>query len=179
MRAKRAAAAVRPNLGYPRALLRGDTIDDTKMPEVARTSDGGQPIGIVDRVDDRIRRAHAKAGQCRAAALGLKSIQIILAASIPVLALVHPSASRPSVNGVLGAAIVMIEGFQHSFRFDHFWIEYRRTAFELESELALYTGHGRPYTGNDAESLFVERVASLIRRQTDDWASAVEKKLPK
>jgi hypothetical protein len=149
------------------------------MPERAKPLDSSLPMDIVQRVGDRIRRSHSKARLRRTAALGLRGLQIVIAGCIPVLALVNPGASKPAVNGVLGAAIVVIEGFQHSFRFEHFWIKYRQAAVELESELALYTGRGRPYAGSDAQSLFVERVASLIKKQAEGWADTIKKSLPK
>lgn len=112
-------------------------------------------------------------------ALGLKSLQIVIAGFIPVLALVDPGASKPAVNGVLGAMIVIIEGFQHSFRFEQFWIRYRRAATELECELALYMGKAKPYSETDADALFAQRIASLMKVQAEGWADTIQKHLSK
>jgi hypothetical protein len=40
------------------------------------------------------------------------------------IALADPSASKPAINGIIGASIVIIEGFQHSFKFEQFWVTY-------------------------------------------------------
>jgi hypothetical protein len=100
---------------------------------------------LMDWVNARARRNHQKATQARFFALGLKSLQIVLAGSIPILALASPSSSKPAVNGILGALIVMIEGFQHTFKFEQFWIHYRQAGYDLQHELTHFELRAGPY----------------------------------
>ena len=68
---------------------------------------------------------------------------------------------------------MVIEGFQHSFQFEQFWIRYRRAATEFECELALYIAHAAPYSGPDAEGPSFNELQPLIKAQTEGWADTV------
>jgi hypothetical protein len=68
---------------------------------------------LLQWIDEQSRRCHKKAHQARFFTLSRKAVQNILAGALPILALAAPSESRPSINGIIGAVIVIIEGFQH------------------------------------------------------------------
>src|SRR5271166_1228186 len=113
-----------------------------------------------------IRHYHHKANQARFFTLSLKAVQITLAGSIPILALASPSSSKPAVNGILGALIVIIEGFQHSFKFEQFWVRNRQAAVELHGEKVLFGMKAGPYENvENPEALFAVRVASINRER--------------
>ncbi len=56
---------------------------------------------------------------------GIKVVQLVLAASVPVAAGV---AAPVGLTGSLGALIVVLEGIQQLFQFHSNWIRYRVTA---------------------------------------------------
>ena len=67
--------------------------------------------------------------------LRIKVVQIVSAASIPVLA----ATSLPTwVSGGLGALIVVLESVQQLFQFHSNWTHYRSTAEALKHEKFLY-----------------------------------------
>ncbi len=134
----------------------------------------------MDWVNARARRNHQKATQARFFALGLKSLQIVLAGSIPILALASPSSSKPAVNGILGALIVMIEGFQHTFKFEQFWIHYRQAGYDLQHELTHFELRAGPYEAAiNPVALFAVRVADINRGHVLTWAETIQKGLTK
>ncbi len=123
---------------------------------------------IAERVRTQLKRHHRKTDQCRFATLFLKALQIVLAGTIPILALLNPSASRPAVNGVLGALIVIIEGFQHSFQFEQYWMRYRRCAHELEREVSLHAARAGRYAGaHEPDKTLAEQIEALLSRHYD------------
>lgn len=126
------------------------------------------------------RRCHRKANQARFFTLSLKAVQITLAGSIPILALASPSISKPAVNGILGALIVIIEGFQHSFKFEEFWIRYRQAAFDIDAEKVLLSASAGPYENVDKpEAVFAVRVSAINRDRLKGWADTIQKSLAK
>jgi hypothetical protein len=145
---------------------------------MASENEPGPDQHVLDRIDERIGRCNRKANQARFFTLSLKAIQITLAGTIPILALVNPHASQPGVNGILGTLIVVIEGFQHSFKFEQFWIRYRQGAYELEGERSLYLAKAGPYRDpQNAHVLFAERVDSAIQKHVGNWADSIQKTL--
>ena len=113
-------------------------------------------------------------------ALSLRALQIVLAGTIPILALARPSASLPAVNGILGALIVIIEGFQHTFKFEQFWIAYRQHGYEWQGEKFLYMMKAGPYENvPDRDVLLASRVSAIMEKQAGSWAENVLKALAK
>jgi len=77
-----------------------------------------------EQVVSVMTRYHRNANRYRIIFLFLKSSQICFAASIPLVSLMAPTAVQPIVNGILGALIVIVEGFQGAFEFQRYWIRY-------------------------------------------------------
>ncbi len=149
-----------------------------RFPPMTAASSPNPSADLLGWIDAQIRRCHRKASQARFFALALKAIQIGLAGSLPILALADPRASRPAINGIIGACIVIIEGFQHSFRFEQFWVSYRRSGNELEAERRLHEIQAGPYEniiGSDA--LLAVRATELVQQRVERWEKAVQKAL--
>jgi hypothetical protein len=104
----------------------------------------------------------------------LKATQIFLSAAIPVIALIKPSA--PAVlNGVIGAVILTIEGFQQLFQCQQNWTRYRATCEGLRREGFLFVAGAGPYTGaSEPTTLLVERMDSLINAENKTWSTLQE-----
>jgi hypothetical protein len=102
----------------------------------------------------------------------VKTVEIVVAAAIPVLA----GFQLPvSIIGGLGALIVVLEGIQHLNQYQHNWTSYRSTSEALKHEKFLYLAKAGPYIDNgNADSLLAERVEALISQEHTKWVSAEE-----
>ena len=101
--------------------------------------------------------------------LRIKVVQIVSAASIPVLA----ATSLPTwVAGGLGALIVVLESVQQLFQFHSNWTHYRSTAESLKHEKFLYLAHAGSYaTAANPDALLAERIESRVSQEHSAWAS--------
>lgn len=100
---------------------------------------------------------------------GLKIVQIVTAAAIPVAA----AASAPAaVLGGGGAAIVILEGLQQLQQYQQNWITYRSTRERLVRERLLFLSRAGPYaTAPDPDALLAERVEVLGSEENAAWVS--------
>ena len=93
---------------------------------------------VWDRVETQIQWYARGARRNKRNYMRIKLVQIVSAASIPVLA----AASLPSwVLGGLGARIVVLESVQQLFQFHSNWTHYRSTAEALKHEKFLSLAH--------------------------------------
>jgi hypothetical protein len=102
---------------------------------------------------------------------GLKLIQIILAAAIPIIALIDTSYTK-YIAAVFGALIAILEGIQQLYQFHTFWTEYRSTTEHLKHEKYLFLSLSGPYRGlNQAEALLLlsERIEEHISKEHAKW----------
>jgi len=103
----------------------------------------------------------------------VKVSQIVVAAVVPVLAAV---AGVPRWTlGAMGAAVVVLEGFQQLFQYQQNWITYRSTCEALKHEKFLYLSDAGPYmhTGRK-DGLLAERVEGLVSQEHARWTSGQE-----
>jgi hypothetical protein len=102
----------------------------------------------------------------------VKAGQMISAAAIPVAAALG---APGAVAAVLGALVVVMEGFLQLNQYQQNWITYRSTAEALKHEKYLYLGHAGPYGGAvDPRALLAERIEGLISQEHAKWISARE-----
>ena len=78
---------------------------------------------------------------------------------------------------VFTAVIVAVfTGVLRTFKYHENWINYRNISETLKKEIHLYNGDVGEYaSSNDKESLFVERVESLISRENNLWLTTFKK----
>ena len=99
-----------------------------------------------------------------------KVLQIVIAASIPVVA---GGGAGAWITGSLGASIVAIESFQQLFQFQQNWLGYRATAEALKHEKFVYLARAGPYRDAPApDALLAERVEGLVSQEHAAWSSA-------
>jgi Protein of unknown function (DUF4231) len=67
--------------------------------------------------------------------LGIKVVQLVTAALIPIVATLRTSAW---LTATLGGLILVLEGIQQTFQFQDRWIGYRSTWHTLDIERSLY-----------------------------------------
>ncbi len=103
----------------------------------------------------------------------LKIIEIVVSAFIPLLS----GISAPAIlTGSAGVLIVVLEGLQHLFQFQHNWITYRSTCENLKHEKYLWLAKAGPYADiQNANAVLADRVESLISQEHAKWIAGQEK----
>lgn len=103
----------------------------------------------------------------------LQLIQLSSAASIPFI-MTLTSENETWVRLIiafLGLGIAVIAGLLALYKFEEKWIKYRTIAESLKHEKFRYLTKVIPYTNpQNAFSLLVERVETLISQENRDWA---------
>ena len=100
----------------------------------------------------------------------LKSVELVTAASIPVLA-----SHEPVITAILGATLVVIAGLQHLNQYQPNWIAYRTTCEALRHEKYLFVeraGHYASIGDDDARKSLACRVESLVSTEHAKWVLA-------
>lgn len=102
----------------------------------------------------------------------VKIIEIGSAALVPLAATFNSW-----VAGLLGVAIIILEGLLHLNQYHHNWVIYRSTCEALKHEKFLYLGRTGPYDLVDEEALkvLVERTEALISTEHSKWVFSREK----
>lgn len=108
----------------------------------------------------------------------LKAIEILMAASIPLLVgyVTETSSHMKIVVGFLSVIVAAIAGIENLYKFQENWIEYRTTAESLKHEKYLYLTKTGPYNEEDAFSKLVEKVEDMISRENTRWSQYIKKR---
>lgn len=97
----------------------------------------------------------------------------MVAASIPFLA---GKCTLSVLTGIAGVLIVILEGTQHLFQFQHNWIAYRSTCENLKHEKYLWAAKAGPYLNVEyPDAVLANRVESLISQEHSKWITGQEK----
>jgi hypothetical protein len=110
-----------------------------------------------------------------------KLIQIVLAAAIPIIALL-PVAHTKFIVAIFGALIAILEGIQQLYQFHTLWTEYRSTTEHLKHEKYLFLSLSGPYRGQNQDEallLLAERIEEHISKEHTKWIDATKKAIPK
>ena len=129
------------------------------------------------RLDDQINWYDRKSAFNQTAYKRLRLIEIIAAASIPLLA-GYTQVSEYSIYvgiaiGVIGLTVAVLAGVVSLYRFQENWNEYRTTAESLKQEKYLYLARAEPYNGDKPFELLVQRVEALLKSETTAWTQAM------
>jgi hypothetical protein len=124
---------------------------------------------VLRRVDNQIQWYDRHATTARIWYCGIKVLQIVLAASVPVAA----GLDLPKlITGSLGGFIVVLEGIQQLYRFHDNWVRYRWTTAAMEREKALWTARAGDYSDTDRpDALLALRVEDLSSREATQWVA--------
>ena len=136
-------------------------------------SENGAPLEPVnhawERLEDQLGWYDRKSGHQKRWFQRLKVAQIVIAASIPVVAGVGAEAW---ITGTLGASIVVLEGFQQLFQFQQNWLGYRATAEALKHDKYLYLAQAGPYRDATVrDAVLAERVEALVSQEQSSWSA--------
>lgn len=127
-----------------------------------------------DRLENQIDWYDRKSGWNQRWFKGLKVVQIIAGALIAFFAPFREGYLR-YITGILGVVVVILEGIQGLYQFQHFWIQYRATAEELKREKYLWLAKAGPYaTAERPDTLLAERVEALLSREQTGWVTLQE-----
>lgn len=107
---------------------------------------------------------------------GLKLMQLVAAALVPVAAGLHAAAW---ITGALGSAVVLVEGVQQLFQFQERWITYRSTWAALRNEQYRYeTRIGDYATAPAPPALLAERLQAVVAEEHVRWIALHEQGAP-
>lgn len=132
---------------------------------------------IQQRLDDQITWYSNKSQWNQKCFKVLKIIEIGAAASIPFLvAYISDSNSLLKIiSGILGLLVAVIAGILGLYQFQENWINYRTTAETLKHEKFLFLTKTEPYNIEEAFTLLVQRVESLISKENTSWLQYCKK----
>ncbi len=126
----------------------------------------------LERLEDQIHWYGEKSAGNQRRFKALKGLQLLVAATIPVVATVGLHAA---VSAALGGAVVVLEGFLQVNQYQQNWIAYRSTCEALKHEKFLFLGRAGPYAGaDDGRALLADRIEGLISQEHAKWVSARE-----
>lgn len=128
------------------------------------------------RLDDQINWYSTKSSLCKSWYTGLRLVEIIAAAIIPLLSggLGDNILYHNWIIGSLGILIAIAAGTGSLFKFHENWIQYRATSEALKNEKYLFLGRTSPYDGEDCFQVLVQRVESLISKENSSWTLNVK-----
>ena len=129
----------------------------------------------VERLENQISWYEDRSARDQRDFKRLKYVEIVAAASIPVVAVVTDT---PLVPAILGAVIVVIEAILHLNQYQRNWLVYRSTAEALKSERALYlAGAGNYGATSNPRALLAERVEGMLSHEHTKWVSEQEEEI--
>ena len=124
------------------------------------------------RLEDQIAWYDLKSGQNQRRFKVLKGIQLVAAAAIPVAA---TFGAHAAIAAVLGAVILVVEGFQQLNQYQQNWTLYRSNAEALKHEKFLFIASAGPYAKSENRlALLADRIEGLISQEHAKWVSARE-----
>ncbi len=126
---------------------------------------------IKDRVDGQIGWYDRKSGTNQRWFRWLRIVEIIAAASIPLLVGYADSITELKVVvGILGLLIAVIAGVLALYQFQENWTGYRTTCEAVTQKKYLFLTKTQPYDQGDSFSLFVQRVENFISKEHSTWS---------
>jgi hypothetical protein len=110
------------------------------------------------------------------------ALQLILAASIPVVSLLCTAEAARVASGLIGSAILVVAGLQKTLQSERLWTKYRAAYQLLMRESDLYVERAGQYSKVDndgAHRLLVERADEIIAGENSAWVAIREERVEK
>ena len=125
-----------------------------------------------ERLDDQMNWYDNKSSRSQKLYKLLKSIVIVLSASIPLfVGFTSDFEFWEIVVSAIGVIIVVIEGWLGLTKYHEHWIEYRSICETLRHEKYMYLTRTGVYGIDNPFKILVERVESIISQENVNWAS--------
>src|SRR4051794_4908190 len=123
-----------------------------------------------ERLEDQIGWYDAKSSAAQRDYKRIKVLQLLTAATVPVLAAAGAAAW---LTAAFGGIVLVLEGLQQLGQYQANWIGYRSTCEALRHERYLYLGGAGPYTDPARTTrTLAERIEGLISQEHAKWISA-------
>jgi hypothetical protein len=118
------------------------------------------------RLDSQYTWHDQKSVKAQKAYKQVKLVQLVVGASVPVVAGLSAPAA---ITAVLAAVVVVAEGLQQLYQWQNNWVQYRATAEALLHEKHLFQVQAGEYAGPDRVRRLAEKVENLISVQNLKW----------
>ena len=113
---------------------------------------------------------HESAVRKKRAYRSFKAAEFTIAAAVPLGA---SMGWATTTIGLLGAAIVVLQGIQQLFQLHAQWLAHRATYESLKKEESLYFAHAGPYRDCDEpDVLLAERTEAIRADETSQWVES-------
>lgn len=123
------------------------------------------------RLQDQLEWYDSKSTSCQFWFKSLKTIQVILAVAVPLLAHL-PACLMVWATSLAGAGVAVLEGLQGLNQYATLWVTYRATAEHLKHEMFLFLAGAGQYRGIDEQArltLLAERVEEHVSTEHANW----------
>ncbi|MEM6900752.1 MAG: DUF4231 domain-containing protein [Pseudomonadota bacterium] len=140
-----------------------------------RDNSGAADNSGYPRLEDKIAWYDKRSLSAQRYFMAIKTAQIVVAALIPVTALIDRE--NNSIPGILGAVVLILEGLQELGMFRQNWQKYRSSCEALRHEKYLYLAVAGPFAGladDERMRLLAERVEQLIALEHSNWVAQFE-----
>lgn len=127
---------------------------------------------LKERVDDQIKWYDKKSTKAQHIYKVYQTIEIILAAAIPLLSGYATKDIIIAITvGILGATITVIESITKLNKYHENWIQYRSTCELLKYQKNLFITHSAPYNteAETIENLFVRAIEQITSSENNQW----------
>ncbi|MGH3797123.1 MAG: DUF4231 domain-containing protein [Pseudonocardiaceae bacterium] len=128
------------------------------------------PDGTADptwaRLEDQLGWYDRKSVAAQQAYKRVKLVQLVIGASVPVVAALQVQAA---ITAVLASIVVIAEGAQQLYQWQTNWVLYRATAEALRHEKYLYLAAAGPYSAEDRQRILAERLEGLVSQEHAKW----------
>jgi hypothetical protein len=136
---------------------------------------------IKERLDNQIAWYDRKSSFNQKRYKKYKRLEFIIAATIPVITTLTAIIPHDLIEKTLlicaafgGIILVVINKTLELENYFKFWKEYRSTCEALQYERALYLTRSEPYDEENAFPLLVQKVESLLSKETQRWQQRVK-----
>ncbi len=131
---------------------------------------------IEERLEDQINWYDTKSGWNQKWFRRAQALQIVFAASIPVLVnyVTDTSDWVRIIVAILGASIAIVSGLAGLYKFQENWLEYRTTCESLRHERFLFLTKTDSYSVEDPFPILVNNVEALISKEHTKWAQSMK-----
>ncbi len=125
------------------------------------------------RLDDQINWYSDKSSLCKSRYGGLRIVEIVAAAIIPLLSGMNVEYGN-WIIGSLGMLIAIAAATGNLFKYHENWMQYRATSEALKHEKFMFLGRTAPYDGDNRFPVLVQRVEGLISKENSTWTLTVK-----
>lgn len=136
------------------------------------TSDLRIPGPAGARIEDQLGWYDRKSVLAQRKYKGVKLLQLVAAAGVPVFAAAGAGAAA---TAALGGALLVLEGLQQVGQYHRIWIDYRSTWELLQREKFLFLSQAGDYARvRDPTQLLAERVEAVVSQESTGWSTIQE-----